>query len=62
MSTFSDEESENTSVLCDEEKGESSRARMRGPRGFKVDVLLEMASDSVEAKRLLKVHHYVWLF
>jgi hypothetical protein len=55
----SDSESESTSAFNDEEKEESSSARLRGARGFKVDVLLEMAADSVEAKRLLQVDLYM---
>ncbi|KAG0607556.1 hypothetical protein M758_8G038000 [Ceratodon purpureus] len=51
----SDSESESTSTFNDEEKLESRSARLRGARGFKVDVLLDMTADSVEAKRLLKV-------
>ena len=57
----SDSETESTSAFSDEEKEESSSARMKGARGFKVDVLLEMAADSGEAKSLLKVSLYMWL-
>jgi len=54
----SDSESESSSAFSDGEKEEASSARMRGARGFKVDVLLEMTADSVEAnsQHLIKVY------
>lgn len=56
----SDSENESSSAFSDGEKDdEPSSARRRGARGFKVDVLLEMAADSVEAKRQHLVNTYL---
>lgn len=58
-SDCSDSENESSSAFSDGEKEEASSARMRGARGFKVDVLLEMAADSVEAKRQHPIKVYL---
>lgn len=48
-SDCSESENEGSSAYSDGEEEEVTSAWMRGSRGFKVDVLLEMAADSVEA-------------
>lgn len=47
----SDSENESTSALSDGEKDEGISERMRGARDVKVDVLLEVAADSVQVER-----------
>lgn len=54
----SDSENESSSAYSDGEVEEASSDNTRGARGFNVNVLLEMAADSVEANKqhLVKVY------